>query len=79
MQITSAQFGFKHRKKSYMVDMTVQDTSNNRRRAVVTVTSGETGKTLYHESMWGRQLICSETAKTAIREAIKAEKKGRAD
>lgn len=70
MKITGATFGIEHKKKMYNVHMTVQDTNQNQRRAVVMV-SDINGKALLHESMSGRQLICPETAKNAIRAAIK--------
>jgi hypothetical protein len=70
MQIKSANFVITHRKEVFTVQMESQDTDKNLRRAVVSVNDGN-GKNLLHESMSGRQLICPETAKVAIRKAIK--------
>lgn len=70
MQITSATFGVSHKGKTYCVDMTVQDKSQNLRRAVVTV-NDQSGRAILHQSMAARQLICPETAKRAVRLGIK--------
>jgi hypothetical protein len=72
MQIQNATFVITHRKERFVVEMSVQDTSQNKRRAVVSVNDAATGKNLLHESRAGRQLICPETAKKAIKSVIKA-------
>lgn len=74
MKVTSATFGITHLKKSYMVDMTIrQDTQQNRREAIVTVVDTK-GFAVLHETMSGRQLICQETAKRALKKALKENK-----
>lgn len=71
MKIQSANFVISHKHRLYSVDFLVQDTDQNRRRAIVKVEDIKERKTLINLSMSGRQLICPENAKLAIKEAIK--------
>lgn len=71
MNIKSANFVIAHKGKRYSVDFLVQDTDSNNRRAIVSVWEVPEYKGLLTVSMRGRQLICPENAKAAIKQALK--------
>lgn len=70
MQIKTATFIISRGKEVFTVELQSQQTDGYRRQAIVSVNNGE-GKNELYESITGRQVFCTETAKNAIRKVIK--------